>query len=1068
MSSLRNKPEGKVAPQERQRKVAPGGRRSKDYWRSLDRLLDSPAVHEAGAREAAAGSQAPAASGDLAPEARPRGNVAPEARSQGNEFAIGASDAPGAVDRRTMLTLMGASFALAGLEGCRRPVETIVPYVSAPEYVVPGIPKRYATTLPVGAGAHGVVVESHEGRPTKIEGNELHPSSLGAANTWTQAEILNLFDPDRSRSAQRRPAGETAHRPASWSFFDAFLAERRPELAASGGARLAVLSGAYSSPTLARLAAKLASRFPQAKWVVHEPVGDDNVFAGCETAAGRPCRPVYHLEKARKILALDADLLHTEGESLAAARGFAAGRKVTGPDDRMNRLYVVESALSITGSSADHRLRLKSREIATFATALARELGVETAGSPGDAEASWPEAVGEKLKALAADLLASPGEALIVAGRRQPPAVHALALAMNQALGALGQTVTLHPLEDVGHGDAGAVVDLVAGMRDGTVKTLLILGGNPAYTMPADLDFAGALTGVEHTIHLSSTFNETSRGSNWHLPETHFLEAWGDARAADGTLSVVQPLIAPLHDGRSAVEVLELLLAEAPADGTPAADAPDGPRSGYDVVRETWLEILGADDFDRKWRRVLHDGAATSAVFGEGAQAVTIDEVRAAETGTADSAGDAGTGNPAADSSGDTLELTFHPSLATWDGRFANNAWLQELPDALTKITWDNAALISPATAEQFDLASGDMVTLGYRDRTLDVPVFVLPGQADGSVALTLGYGRTAAGRVGDGVGVNAYLLRHSTAPDFDGGLSLTKIKGSHELSQTQEHWDMEGRDLIKEVTLAAYREDPGFTGEKPDPEKSHQLFPSHTYTEGPQWGMTIDLGSCTGCSACVVACQSENNIPVVGKEQVGRGREMAWLRIDRYFAGTQDDPEVAFQPVPCMHCENAPCEQVCPVAATVHDREGLNAMVYNRCIGTRYCSNNCPYKVRRFNFFNYTKDTPELMKMAMNPDVTVRSRGVMEKCTYCLQRISEAKIAAKHEGRAVADGEIKTACQQTCPTDSIVFGNIRDPESAVLRQKRSDRDYVLLGELNNRPRTSYQARLRNPNPEWA
>ncbi len=1015
MSSLRSRLEREVAPKERERKVAPEERERYTYWRSHERLLDSPAVREAALE-----------------------------KSAGTEFPAGASDAPGGVDRRTMLTLMGASFALAGLEGCRRPVETIVPYVTAPEYVVPGIPKRYASTVPIGSGAHGVVVESHEGRPTKIEGNELHPSSLGAANTWTQAEILNLFDPDRSGSVKRRAKGETSHRPSAWKFFDAFLAERLPELEASGGEGLAVLSGSYSSPTLARQAARLASRFPKSRWVVYEPLGDDNVFAGCETAAGRPCRPVYHLERARKILALDADLLHTESDGLAAARGFAAGRKIATPDGDMNRLYVVESTLSLTGSVADHRVRLRSREIADFAAALARELGVDAAAG----ESPWPEAMAAKLKLLAADLAASPGEALVVAGRRQPPAVHALALAMNQALGALGSTLTLHQLEDVGVADAQQVAELVSDMREGAVTTLLILGGNPAYAMPVDVDFAGALAAVEHTVHLSGYLDETSRGVNWHLPETHFLEAWGDARAADGTPSVVQPLIAPLQGGRSAVEVLDRLLAA------------DGARSGHDVVRETWLGMLGAEDFERKWRRVLHDGIATDEMLGErAAAAFDAGEIRvAAELKSPVSE---------AEPDADTLELTFHPSLAAWDGRFANNAWLQELPDALTKITWDNAALISPATAEQFDLASGDLVTLGYRDRTLDVPVFVLPGQTDGSVALALGYGRTAAGRVGDGVGVNAYLLRHSVAPHFDGGLSLTKIKGSHELAQTQEHWHMEGRDLIREATLAAYREDPGFAGEKPDPEKSHQLFPSHDYSQGPQWGLAIDLGSCIGCNACIVACQSENNVPVVGKEQVGRGREMHWLRVDRYFSGSPDDPEVAFQPVACMHCENAPCEQVCPVAATVHDSDGLNSMVYNRCIGTRYCSNNCPYKVRRFNFFNYTKDTPELMKMAMNPNVTVRSRGVMEKCTYCVQRISEVRIAAKREDREMADGEIKTACQQTCPTDAIVFGDIRDPESEVSRWKQSDRDYVLLGDLNNRPRTSYQARLRNPNPEW-
>ncbi len=1020
MSSLNDK----VALEGREHKgVAPEGREHKAYWQSLERLLESPAVREAAAAEAT-----------------------------GHEFPAGASDTPGGVDRRTMLTLMGASFALTGLEGCRRPVETIVPYVTAPEYVVPGIPKRFATTLPFGAGAHGVVVESHEGRPTKIEGNALHPSSQGAANTWTQAEILNLCDPDRSARVRRRAAGETEHRPSSWKFFDAFLAERLAELAADGGAGLAVLSGAYSSPTLARLAAKLAERFPAARWAVHEPVGDDNVFAGCEMATGQPCRPVYHLDQARKIVALDADFLHTESESLAAARGFAAGRKVEGPEGDMNRLYAVESALSLTGSSADHRIRLRGREVAAFASALARELGVatEAESATASATASLPEAAGARVKTLAADLQASPGEALVIAGRRQPPAVHALALAINQALGAIGSTVTLHPLEDAGAGDPESLAELVAGMRDGAVKTLLILGGNPVYTMPVDLDFAGALATVEHSIHLSTAFNETSRSAVWHLPETHALEAWGDARAADGTPSVIQPLIAPLLNGRSAVEVLEQLTGDATAGEATAI------RSGYDVVRETWLDILGAGDFERKWRRVLHDGVAGAELIGDRPATAFEVGVPAAAAAAATEGEDGG-----------SLELTFHPSLATWDGRFANNAWLQELPDAITKITWDNAALISPATAEQFDLASGDLATLGYRGRTLDVPVFVLPGQADGSVALTLGYGRTAAGRVGDGVGVNAYLLRHSAAPDFDAGLSLTKIKGSHAMAQTQEHWDMEGRDLIREATLDAYRQDPGFVGEKPDPEKAHQLFPSHDYDESPQWGMAIDLGSCVGCNACVVACQSENNIPVVGKDQVSRGREMHWLRVDRYFSGSPEDPEVAFQPVPCMHCENAPCEQVCPVAATVHDREGLNAMVYNRCIGTRYCSNNCPYKVRRFNFFNYTKDTPELMKLAMNPDVTVRSRGVMEKCTYCLQRISEAKIAAKHENRPVADGEVKTACQQTCPTDAIVFGDVSDPDSEVSRWKASERDYVLLGELNNRPRTSYLARLRNPNPEW-
>ncbi len=979
---------------------------SKEYWRSLERLLGSPAVQEELARQP--------------------------------EFPDGADFPPDAVNRRTMLTLMGASFAMVGLEGCRRPVEKIVPYVTGPEYTVPGIPKRFASTLPFGSSAYGVVVESHEGRPSKVEGNELHPSSLGAATTWTQASPLNLFDPDRSGSVRHRGAEDADLLPSDWAAFDAFFETRRTELEASGGAGLAILSGEHCSPALAGLAAELAIALPQAKWVVHEPLGAANSFAGCELATGVACRPVYHFDKARKILALDADLLHTESDSLAAARGYAQGRRVASPADEINRLYAVESTLSITGSTADHRVRLKSREIGAFAAAVASALGVEVAAPnaelPGDASA--------KAQRIALDLAASPGEAVVVVGRSQPPAVHALALAMNQALGGLGATVTLQELKDVAYGGPDALGSLVSDMRSGVVETLLILGGNPVYDAPADLDFAGALAEVGQSIHLSSHLDETSRQVHWHLPAAHPFEAWGDARAADGSLSVVQPLLAPLLGGRSELELVERLVRGANA------------RSGYDVVRETWLTVLGAEGFEAKWRRVLHDGVAAEVAEGSGSTAIEAAQIVVPELTF-----------PEADSA---LELTLHPSRATFDGRFANSSWLQELPDAITKVVWDNAALISPATAEQFDLESGDMVSLGYRDRTLDLPVFVLPGQADNSVALALGYGRTAAGRVGDGVGANAYLLRDSSAPYFDGGLSLTKIKGSHLLAQTQEHWDMEGRPIIREATLEHYREEPHFVGHKHDPDESHQLFPSHSYEDSPQWGLAIDLNSCIGCNACVVACQSENNIPVVGKEQVSRGREMHWLRVDRYFSGEPDEPEVAFQPVPCMHCENAPCEQVCPVAATVHDDEGLNAMVYNRCIGTRYCSNNCPYKVRRFNFFNYTKDTPELMKMAMNPDVTVRSRGVMEKCTYCVQRISETKITAKKEGRDLRDGEIKTACQQTCPTEAIVFGNIRDPESDVAQWKRSDRDYDLLGELNNRPRTSYLGRLRNPNPDWA
>ena len=803
-----------------------------------------------------------------------------------------------------------------------------------------------------------------------------------------------------------------------------------------------MLTEAYASPTVERLRGEVLARFPQARFVVWEPVGDENLFRGCEQAAGQPCRPVYAVEKAKVIVALDSDFLGVESESLAHSHGFAQGRKVESVADDINRLYVVESSYSITGSMADHRVRLQSRRIGAFAAALAADLGL------GAAPTDLPAGLREKAALIAADLRQAGSGALVLAGRRQPPAVHALALAMNQALGAVGETVNLHELRDTAASDPAALGELAEAMRQGSVSTLVVFGGNPVYDAPADLEFASALAQVAHSVHLSQRLDETSAVVGWHLPAAHYLESWGDTRAADGTVGVVQPLIAPLLGGRSTIEILALL-----ARGQVVG--------GHDLVRETWNQGLLADSSDKAWRRVLHDGLLEGSSLPPLAAALTPPQA-------------------APETSLDGLEITFQPSGNVFDGRFANNGWLQELPDNLTKLTWDNAALISQATADEFKVKNSDLVTLGVREQKIEAVIFVLPGQADGSVAVCLGYGRKAAGRVGNGVGFDAYPLRHLDALHFDSGLSVTKAKGSYSFSQTQDHGRIEDlrevaekveeRELVREANLEDYRANPEtvFGTRHFDPEKSYQPFPEPAaYDESPQWGMAIDLNACTGCNACIVACQSENNVPIVGKEQVGRGREMHWLRVDRYFIGEPEDPEVVFQPVPCMHCENAPCEQVCPVAATVHDRQGLNAMVYNRCIGTRYCSNNCPYKVRRFNFFNYTKDTPELTKMAMNPDVTVRSRGVMEKCSYCLQRISEGRIAAKLEERPLRDGEVQTACQQTCPTAAITFGDILDETSAVSRHKALDRDYVLLGELNNRPRTSYLARLRNPNPAW-
>jgi molybdopterin-containing oxidoreductase family iron-sulfur binding subunit len=611
--------------------------------------------------------------------------------------------------------------------------------------------------------------------------------------------------------------------------------------------------------------------------------------------------------------------------------------------------------------------------------------------------------------------------------------------------------VTYHETKDAVLPNLGSLAALAAAMKSGAVQTLVILGGNPVFDAPVDLEFASALGKVPHSIALGQAVDETSSKTEWRIPQAHFLESWGDARAVGGTVSVIQPLILPLFDGKSAVEVLGLM-----ATGTD--------RPGYDIVRETWTPMLGQGEFDQKWNRVLHDGLLAGSELPAVVPAAT--PAPFAELGRPDGSG--------------SLEIVFLPSSSLHDGRFANNGWLQELPDPLTKLTWDNPALMSPKTAETSGLENGEVARLEYSGRSLDVPVWILPGMADGVVALTLGYGRQLAGRIGNGVGFDTFTVRSSQAPGFASGVTLSRRGGRHPLSATQNHGSMEGRPIVRESTLAEHRSRAsGHTsaagahgtasplGVYPTETPHFSLWKEHTYDQGVQWGMTIDLNACIGCNACMTACQSENNVPVVGKAQVANGREMHWLRVDRYFSGEPSgSPEVVFQPVPCMHCEDAPCEQVCPVAATVHDAQGLNVMVYNRCIGTRYCSNNCPYKVRRFNFFNFTKDTPDVVRLAMNPDVTVRSRGVMEKCTYCTQRINQAKIDAKLAGREIRDGDVKTACQQACPASAIEFGNLRDASSRVVKAKADPRNYALLDELNTKPRTTYLAKVRNPNPE--
>ena len=958
------------------------------------------------------------------------------------EFQEGASELPEGVTRRDMMMLLGASLSLAGLTGCRRPVEEIVPYVTAPEDVVPGIPRYYATTMPFRRSAYGLIVESHEGRPTKIEGNPTHPSTLGASSSRVQASVLGLYDPDRSQSVTQKGAKK------SWSDFVTAWGELSKAHGADG-AGLAILSESFSSPTLARLASEFRARYPKAVWATYEAVSDENRLAGLRSVTGRDVDLLLRFDQASVILALDADPLLTDPEMIRHTRGFAAGRRVGASGSAMNRLYAVEGVYSLTGANADHRLRLESRQIAPFLAALATRLVPPAAGAASQAGSGVPGVDPRWIDALAKDLLANRGKGLIVAGERQPAAVHAAVCALNTFLGNTGKTVSYYETKDAALPSVSSLASLVTAMKGGAIQTLLVVGGNPVFDAPADLDFASALAKVPHAIVLGHAVDETSSKAEWQVPRAHYLESWGDARAVGGTLSVVQPLILPLFGGKTAIEVLGLMVA--------GKDRP-----GYDIVRETWKPILGEAVGDSKWNRVLHDGSLAGSELPEVVPSFAAQPL--AELASLSGAAAGG------------LEIVFLPSPSLHDGRFANDGWLQELPDPLTKLTWDNPALVSPRTAETLGLANGDVVRLDHAGRSLELPVWILPGMADGVVALTLGYGRLRAGRIGSGVGFDTFSVRASLAPGFDSGVRLTRLGRTYPLSATQEHGSMEGRPVVRESTLTELqsksegkeaKEAPGALGVFEENPAHFSLWKEHAYDQGHQWGMTIDLNACIGCNACMTACQSENNVPVVGKVQVAKGREMHWIRVDRYFSGEPDaSPEIVFQPIPCMQCEDAPCEQVCPVAATVHDAQGLNVMVYNRCIGTRYCSNNCPYKVRRFNFFNFTKDTPNILKMAMNPDVTVRARGVMEKCTYCTQRINKVKIDARLAGREIKDGDVKTACQQACPASAIEFGDIRDQSSRVGKAKADPRNYALLEELNTKPRTTYLAKVRNPNPD--
>jgi MoCo/4Fe-4S cofactor protein with predicted Tat translocation signal len=961
------------------------------FWRSMDELADTPEFRD----------------------------------HKENEFPHGASDPDAKLDRRELLKVMAASAAFAGLSGCTKlPTQKIVPYVRQPEQIIPGKALFYATAVTLGGIATGILVESNMARPTKVEGNPDHPASLGASDAFAQASILGLYDPDRSQ------AEIYDGRIGSWAAFQDYLSTALGTEKGGGGTGLRLLTSTITSPSLAEQIRNFLKGYPSAKWIQYESVTRDNVREGAKLAFGEYVNTVYRLDRADIVVALDSDFLVSGPGSVRYARDFARKRRVTGVDSKMNRLYSVESTPTNTGAMADHRLRMRASDIEDFTRAFAHELGLSvTLGAAPAVPSGW-------IAALARDLKQHPGASLVVAGDQQPPIVHALVHAINQTLGNFDQTLYFtQPIEESPMNQWDALGELAADIRAGKVTTLAILGSNPAYDAPADLGFAELLPKVQFSARLGLYEDETSRLCHWHIPEAHPLESWGDARAFDGTVTVIQPLIAPLYGGKSEQDFLALLNGQTE-------------KPSHDIVHDYWqAQRPAVARFDAFWEKALHDGVVPDTVFPP--KQVSLK---------------AGIGQQAPGAAPKGLEIVFRPDPTIWDGSFANNGWLQELPKPLTKLTWDAVAMVSPKTAQRLGVNSEDAIELKYQGRTIVAPAWVMPGHADESVSVFLGYGRTRAGRVGTGVGFDAGWIRPYAAPWIGTGLEIRKTGDRWPLAATQTHSSMEGRDFIRVATLDEYQKNPKFAQADAEPNPL-SLYPEVKY-EGNSWGMAVDLNSCTGCGACVTACQAENNIAVVGKTEVLIGREMHWIRIDRYFEGDLDEPKTYHEPVLCMHCEDAPCEVVCPVVATVHSPEGLNEMIYNRCVGTRYCSNNCPYKVRRFNFRLYSDwETPSLFGMR-NPNVSVRSRGVMEKCSYCVQRINAVKIEAEKQDRPVQDGEIVTACQQSCPSEAIVFGNINDPKSKVSLLKGQNRNYRLLEELNTRPRTTYQARLRNPNPE--
>ena len=996
----------------------------KEYWRSLEEYVDQPEFEEFVQRE----------------------------------FPQHAEEWHDPVSRRSFLKVMGASLALAGISGCViQPPEKAIPYVTQPEEYIPGKPDFYATAMTLGGIATGLLVRSNDFRPTKIEGNPQHPGSLGSTDAFAQASLLGMYDPDRSQEIMYRGTAQ------SWESFIKAFREELEKQRSTNGAGIRFLTETVTSPTLTAQFKQILTELPGAKWYQYDPINGDNAAAGSKLAFGSVVNTIYKFDLAERVLSLDSDFL--AGFNARYGRDFAAQHRVNDEKHEMSRLYVAETSPSITGAKADHRLSLRPSHFENFAKAVGAALGVSGAASTYADNAQW-------IAGVAKDLLAHKGKSIVIAGDNQSPAVHALAHAMNAALGNVGQTVVYtDPLNaNPENLQIDGLCELIKDIDGGAVKMLVIFGGNPMYNTPSDLRLTKErMESIGFRLHLGLYKDETSDYCHWHINEKHYLETWSDTRAYDGTITFVQPLIEPLYGGKSAHEMIQAFAKE-------NYDRRDG-----DIIKDAWKAAgspMAGADFEKNWRKAIHDGCLPGTALPAKTVAAKTDFLSQPA--------------PPAPAASGAFEFVILPDPGVYDGRYVNNGWLQELPNPLNKVTWENVALISPRTAERPDLflnqhrkydpetgaeegisfinaTGGNLfsdvleVTVGGRKISAGVPVWIMPGQPDDVITLYLGYGRSKAGKVGTGIGYNAYDVVRSDARWFSTG-DIKKTGNKTNVSSTQTHFNMEGRDILRVFDFEEFEKNPAMGHQHDEYDKS--MYPRYEYKDH-KWGMTIDLNACNGCNACVVACQSENNIPVVGKDQVGRSREMHWLRLDAYFGGDPNAPDgMHFMPVLCQQCEQAPCEPVCPVHATVHSAEGLNDMVYNRCVGTRYCSNNCPYKVRRFNFLLFQDWYTPQYKLMRNPEVTVRGRGVMEKCTYCTQRISAARIESEKKGVPIKDGDIVTACQAACPSEAIVFGDMNDPNSKVAKLKKDHRNYNVLNELNTQPRTTYLAALKNQNHE--